>query len=451
MRSLHFASCLAFVAVIGCGGSSFDVPEEQTDTNPADSAGGETTTDAGGDTAVPPGDAPADTAWPDAACTAPTADATDVYVDGSVAATGLGAASCPFKTILEATKAPLNPTVTRTIHVKAGSYAETDALLLKGNMRLFGEFGVVKLSGGSSAPCAPSPERCNISMEHGAIVDSFDVDAKQVGNGIFAPGGPTPTGGTALIVRNTSVHSSQKDGIVLLAGGELGPNVHVDENGAAGVIARAGRVHVVAGTNTFDNNKGKGVWVGSTYYAAGGMVLYNATLDFEGGSASNNASGGVSFDWGSTAGSTTTQKITGLVAKGNNSGLTLPGNQSGLVLRKSTLTKNVTYGLWLGWNNTRSNKWDIGDATSGGGNVFGGKSENNGKVGIFLCGSGLTASQPADGNSFTNCPPTQTIVPNCDAYPPSYADIGYVTAKSITPATAGANPVIVPASCTVGP
>ncbi|MBK7398288.1 MAG: hypothetical protein IPJ34_18835 [Myxococcales bacterium] len=145
------------------------------------------------------------------------------------------------------------------------------------------------------------------------------------------------------------------------------------------------------------------------------------------------------------------QKVTGLVAKGNQGGGLTVRPQSNLVLRKSTLTKNGSYGLWLAYNATQSNVFDLGTAVGGapGGNVFGGASEKNSKVGIFLCQSGKTASQAAEGDSFSVCPPSQALVANCDQFPSSYHDVGYVPAGTVG-TTLGANPMVA-ATCTVGP
>jgi len=456
---------IVFAALaIGCGGSSFDLPEGELDADQGDSASDSSGADTlgtdtlgtdtsgtdtiGTDTTPPPTDT-APEAWTDTGCVAPGPDATDVYVDGSTATTGKGSSGCPFKTILEATTLALNPSVTRTIHVKSGSYNETDVLRLKGNMRLVGEFGVVNLTGGSVAACTPSSEKCDVQMDSGAVIDNFAIDAKNNGNGIVG-GGTTVSGGAPFVVKNTSVKNAQKDGVQTFSSGDLGPNVHIDENGYSGVAARGGTLHVIAGTNSFDKNKGT-AFIAGGYAPRGGIVIYGyGVIDFEGGTANENKMHGIVFDGGSN--STTEQKITGLIAQNNGGGgLSVNHSQGAVTLRKSTLTKNVSYGAWFSYNTAINNKFDFGTVASPGGNVFGGASEKNGKVGIFLCGSGLTASQAGEGNKWAACAPTQGSVPNCDSWPSSYVDVGYRTAASISPVTLGANPLAIPTGCTVGP
>jgi hypothetical protein len=447
---LRFSSIFVWVACVGCGGSSFDITEEQ---GAVDSAS--TTTEGGADTDVPGTDSatvtdsgtmatdsavamdttppPADTSGP---CVTPGMDATDVYVDASVATTGKGAASCPFKTIIEATTLPKSPATVRVIHVKAGTYAETDVVSLWGTTTLRSEGGSSKLSGGSKAACAPTPDKCVVRLEGPSTVDGFIIDASGITLGVVITGGGK--------VLNSTVSKAARDGVHIVNGGELGPSIHVDDNSVSGVIVRGGLLKVAAGTNSFDRNKGAGTF-GTP---AGGIVLFNnATLDFGGGSASENQHG-VIFDWG-TASSTTTQNVNKLIAKNNRvGGLTIPQNQKAVVIRGSVLTKNAQYGLWFSYNSA-GNTLDIGNATAAGGNTFGGAADKNGKVGIFLCRSGATSTQAGEGNSWGACPPTQLPAPNCDAYPASYADVGYVPSTTVG-TTAGLNPVAA-TKCTVGP
>ncbi|MGZ3474393.1 MAG: hypothetical protein ACXWUG_08890 [Polyangiales bacterium] len=453
MRLLRSPVSIWFVLLgVGCGGNAFDVSGDSTDAGDdtaatSDGASGDTSTagdtDLGGDTSTA-GDAPSDTgsAPVDAGCTTPAATDLDVYVDASVAASGKGSAGCPVKTILEGLAIPAASTITRTIHVKTGSYAETDVLHLAANMRLVAEGGVAKVSGGSKAACTPHVEKCLVQMEGAALIDGFDLDASSVGNGIFAGGTPK--------IRRTTISNAQKDGAWLQNGGELGPGFHADQNGYAGVMSRAGNLTVLAdasvGPNSFDKNKGKGFFTGSTYTPASGLVLMSGTLDFQGGSASSNAAGGVAFAWAG-AGSATTQKITNLVAQNNaGGGVDFPAKWGGLVLRNSVLTKNGTFGLWYGQNGATT--LDIGGTGASGGNTFGGASDKNGKVGVFLCHSAGTGSQLANGDKFAACAPSQVQVANCDALPASYADVGYVPAAVATPPTT--DPVSA-GSCTVGP
>jgi hypothetical protein len=438
------------LSTMACGGSSFDIVDEQggvTDTgasSAADSAASDDTASAPADSGTAPDDTgvtpamdtapPADTG--PAPCGAPEASATDVYVDGSVATSGKGSMGCPVKTILEAIAIPRAATVARTIHVAAGSYAESDVVSVTGTTTLRGEGTGAKLTGGSKAACAPTPDKCVVRMEGAATVEGFTIDASGVTLGVVMAGG-SPR------IRNSTVKNAARDGVHVANGGELGPEIHVDDNGWSGVVVRGGNLKVAAGANTFDRNKGVGMWVGSTYTPAGGVVIYgSSTLEFGGGSASGNQIG-VMFDWGSS--STANQTINKLVAKNNRSGgVSVPHNQKAVVIRDSVLTKNTNYGLWFEYSSA-GNKLDIGS----GNNVFGGASEKNGKVGIYLCRSGATGSQPGDSNAWSVCPPVQTQVSNCDSWPSSYADVAYVPSSTIT-TVLGANPVT-NGACKVGP
>lgn len=453
-------SAFCLLLCVGCGGSSFSIPDEQGDSTDSSSTNTETNTEGGADTDViadsatgsdtapgsdtnvtadstpPPADTivpPADTSGP---CVAPGMDATDVYVDASVAASGKGVASCPFKTIREATALPRSPGVVRVIHVKAGTYAESDVVNVGGTTTLRSEGGSSTLTGGSSMACSPTPDKCVVRLEGPSTVDGFIIDASGVTLGVVITGGGK--------VLNSTVKNAARDGVHVANGGELGPSIHVDDNNASGVIVRGGNLKVNAGTNSFDRNKGSGS--GGT--PAGGIVIFNnATLDFGGGSASENQHG-IIFDW-TTAASTVAQNINKLTAKNNRvGGVTIPQNQKLVVVRNSVLTKNAQYGLWFSYN-AGGNTLDIGTSASDGGNTFGGATDKNGKVGIFLCRSGATSTQAGQGNSWSVCPPIQLPASNCDSYPSSYADVGYVPTSAVG-TTSGLNPVAA-TKCTAGP
>jgi len=433
MRLLHPMSLL--LICVGCGGSDFSVPPDPS----SDDTGA--TSDASGEASTASDTATTDTGTLpiDAGCVTPASDEADVYVDASVATSGKGSAACPVKTIVEGIALPSSGL--RKVHIKAGSYAETGALMVRANMQLLGEGGVVTVSGGSATPCTPHVEKCLVSMAGASELEGLTLDASSVGNGVVASGTPK--------IRRTTVTKAQKDGVWLQNGGELGPAFHADANGYAGVTSRGGGLVVAAdptAPNSFDSNKGKGFWAGSVYVPAGGLVVYGGTLDFRGGTAKGNASSGVSFAWAG-AGSTATQKVTDLVAQNNaGGGLDFPAKWGSLVLRNSVVTKNGVFGLWFGY--AAGNTLDIGSNAAAGGNTFGGGADKNGRVGIFLCRSGATGSQLANGDKFAACPPSQTLVANCDQYPPSYADVGYVPALGVVGATI--NPVNAVA-CTVGP
>ena len=66
-----------------------------------------------------------------------------------------------------------------------------------------------------------------------------------------------------------------------------------------------------------------------------------------------------------------------------------------------------------------------------------------GCAGLRLCNVAGPASQHADGDSWANCPPTQTFLA-CDTLPTAYSDVLYA------PALSAGVPVVAP-GCNVGP
>jgi hypothetical protein len=80
-----------------------------------------------------------------------------------------------------------------------------------------------------------------------------------------------------------------------------------------------------------------------------------------------------------------------------------------------------------------------------GGNSFGVATVagRNTKAGIYLCNSRGPSTQPAEGDVFAACAPTQTSLAARDASPPSYTDVAYAPAVPGDPVVAG--------TCTVGP
>jgi hypothetical protein len=136
--------------------------------------------------------------------------------------------------------------------------------------------------------------------------------------------------------------------------------------------------------------------------------------------------------------------IAGVDAEANkNTGISAFNGQV-LKLRSSTLLANANEGLY--YAGAPGGSLDLGTAADPGANAFGGAAvgTQNGKAGIFLCrvvsaGGGLV---PAEADTWSACPPTQTAVVSCDNEPATYADVGY--------APASADPVVVTA-CIVGP
>ncbi len=118
-------------------------------------------------------------------------------------------------------------------------------------------------------------------------------------------------------------------------------------------------------------------------------------------------------------------------------------------LRKSVLTKNAYWGLYLEWNGTLSNNFDIGRPTAPGNNVFGGVGTKNVRAGIMLCASPASGTYPAEANSWSQCGPSQVAVTSCETPPTTYADVAYVPNAAVT--SGGANPLAMTVTCTTGP
>jgi hypothetical protein len=475
--------------VVGCGGSSFEVgATDDSDTGGSTDTGTEgadtgsidsTAADSEGpDTTPPPSDSgsldggmldtgtigfetgvvevgpPVDTGSPDTGtigfetgvvdagppidsgpvCGPVGAGSTDIYVDAASSG-GTGSFACPFKTIRQALAVSKNMGVIRTVHVAAGNYFESDLVNIGGDVTVVSEGGSSKITGGSSSNCSGISDKCVVRLEGPATLDGFVVDATGVAVGMVAGGGVSPSR-----LLNSTVKNATKTGLIATASVDVSA-VHVDDNGDSNVWVRGGTFHVLPGANSFDRSKGKGGTVSGTFVPAAGILVFgSAILNFEGGTANDNQAG-VQFDWGS--GSSAKQSISGLTATGNRAwGVMAPHGQKLVQIRKSKLVKNVVGGLFLEYDSTTTNVFDLGTLADPGGTTYGGAVDKNTKVGIFICHSPSTVL--AEGTSFSVCAPTQVSVPGCDTMPSSYADVGY------TPSSGSVGP-IVDTTCTVGP
>lgn len=128
------------------------------------------------------------------------------------------------------------------------------------------------------------------------------------------------------------------------------------------------------------------------------------------------------------------------------SGVVVGKDWTRLQIRKAKIVRNAHVGVWLEYNDTGSNTFDLG-STGSGGNIFGSPSANNTKAGIFLCRSLLAGSFVANGNNWSACAPTRERVVNCDTWPSSYKDIAYVPSSAVG-GIAGPDPLSPPTSCT---
>jgi len=433
-RLVRGTSIVLVASSISCSGADFAVDDGVQDAGDdtiadlgTDSPGDSASDAIGPDTTPPPGDAP---------CSPLPTGAGDVYVDKRYAGKSpTGTVTCPFTTIQEGITAAAKLPGLRVIHVAGDSggglvYNETGSLFIDHNVTLRGD-GPGRTIIVASGVCGST--NCAINLSGAATLDSFTV-TNPSGDGVLAG-----TTAPAPIIRNVTAENSKANGIFAQGAIELGPNVSANKNGLAGVYSPAGatgilRVAASGGANAFDFNGTHGINVEGA-----------AVLNFEGGTASNNTNHGVRLTGPvvTTGGGTPTiHSITSLTAKKNGgAGIAAFTGQS-IKLRSSILTNNIVYGLAFSF--ALGSSLDLGLAGDKGGNLFGGASgtNKNGKAAIRLCNSRGTATQPADGNTWSACPPTQTGLSSCDPAPTSYFDVAY--------SSSGGDPVVT-SSCTGGP
>jgi hypothetical protein len=430
MSMRHQSVFLFAMLAAACGSSTFS-SSQVTDIPGAGGsvAGGSGGADNGGNTAsggAAPDDGGAGATLPDGSPCVPLAsDATDVYVDQRFTGTApTGVAACPFATIADGLSAAANLAGTRTVHVAGATpalvYNEATRVLVGANVVLLGAGPTMTTISASGAGAGGV---CAVHVEGGGTLDGFTV-VSPGGDGVRAD-----TSTPAPVIKNVWASGSKNNGIVALGPVELGPNIVASKNGGQGLSSTSatGIVHVAQGTNAFDGN------------GANGIDMEGATLAFEGGSATGNGFNGIRFGVAGALGATHT--VTALVAKNNNTGISSFGGQN-LKIRSSTLVANRFEGLL--YNYADGYTLDLGTAGDAGGNTFGGAAAatRNVKAGIYLCKSRGAATQPAGGDLFATCPPTQTSFTGCDVAPGAYTDVAY--------APAAGDPVVAVA-CTVGP
>lgn len=453
MRALASLS----LCVVACSGSAFDVSN-------ADDTGTSSSTDSGvvvdsaiDDTAAPGEDAVVpsdetgvsdggslDTRPPsvDAGCAPAAHSTTDIYVDGAAPVIGTGVAGCPVKTFSQAAAIPLGAGVVRVVHIKPGNYTEPGFIRIRGGETYRGEGGLVKLATSGTVKCTPTAESCAVMIDSGGISDTLWIEGTSA-QGIVTNG----AGGSPPRIINTTVKAAGKDGIVVIGDNALlGPNVRSTYNGQSGLVMRGtGKLSISGTGNGFDNNKG-GYWSGSTYIPGAGIMMINGQLFLDGGSTTNENGTGIAFDIVNTV--ALEQVISQHTAMSNRgAGIAIPKQWSRVTLRKTTLLKNASFGLFVSYASDGS-VIDLGTAAAPGNNTFGTVSSKNTRGGIFLCNSGLTASQAAEYDKWSSCAPTQVAVANCDTTPTSYVDIAYAARPGIAPTI---DPVAPPTNCTAPP
>jgi len=441
---LGLCSVFACFTSIACSGADFAVapgnPESDTGASPDAQTPDSSPTDARADVptnldSTPP--PPFDSGPP--TCTPVYESTAHVYVDAGAPAGGKGSNGCPFRTLVEAAAAPFGA-IDRIVHVHAGTYTEASPIKVRPRETYQSDgTGLVKVIGGGSTPCALPPDSCTFQLDAASVLDGFLVEGSAVANGIVAYG----TTGTPPVVKNTTVKGAAKDGIVVMGvGASFGPNTHADLNAWSGVMVRAGRLNVNGIGNGFDNNQG-GKWIGSTYVHGSGIhVLASAGLFIDGGATANGNQNGIFFDAGGGPGDQTVSQVT--ATKNRSVGLFVTKGWK-IAVRKSILNSNGMYGLSVSFDGT-VNQLDLGPTTlSKGGNVFGTASVKNGKAGINFCHAPATGMQKAEGNTWGNCPPTQSQLANCDAVPGSYVDVAYASDSTDS---IYLNPLGIPIACT---
>jgi len=465
----------ALVSVIGCSSSDFALADQSEldtglvgdamvdDTSPADttledSLVVDTLVDdtRPADTGVITADAATDSVKPDTTtvdsavsdsialdsgdaggCGVLGAEALEVYVDKNGTRSSVGTATCPFRSIREATLLGNAPTGTRTIHVAGAPssvviYDEAAPLNVADRVVLLGEGGTKPRIGGAAAICGS--DSALVCVQSGAVVDGFTIQPS-TGNAIVTLSG---AGALRPTLRNLLVFGSNKFGIEVFGGAILGPNLQSNFNTTAGLQgAGSGAIDVVGTGNTFDNNVQSGIVIASTLQS----------LNFKGGTASKNGQFGIFLAGYSPVGTPFT--ISNLVAKGNSIGL-LVNDSTSVILRTSTLIGNKV-GLKVNFGFTGSTPKNMVDLGVGalGGNVFGAGdvAVRNALTGMCLSNTMGTGSLTADGNRFSVCPPAQLSVTSCDAAATSvYYDIWYVKNP-----TGGAPDPVKVTSCAVGP
>lgn len=449
--------------VIACSGSNFDVADPNADTGHASSDSATSDTNSGDDTT--PGVEDTDVIAPDTGTNAdvgpaldtsvldagPPADAlcpginnlsTDVYVNATAPAGGKGTSTCPFRTLAEASLAPLGAVTVRVVHVQNGTYSETAGIRIRQRETYRAEGGVAKVvMAGSSAVCAPSSFSCAFMMDVGSTIDGFLIADGSVASGIVV----NATGvGERPTIRNTTVRNMLRDGILVYGlGAKLGPNAGAVENAHSGMVVRGGAVSVDSGGNSFDRNKG-GFLSGSTFIPGSGIHMYGGSLFVDNYASANNNHTGVTFD--ATGFSNVEQVLSQIDIMSNRAnGVYVGKDWSRLQVRKVNIGKNALAGMYLHYNGTASNVFDVGTnaATAPGNNIFGTSTTKNLKAGIFLCQSGAAGSFSAEKNTWTSCAPTVQMVGSCEAAPATYVDIAYAPAGT----SAGVNPFAPPTSC----
>lgn len=403
--------------LIGCSSASFEVAPSNAPTNAIDSATAETSTDDGleaseiVDTTAGADAIPGETT---SSC-APLGEVTEVWVDAKSAfSKPTGTADCPFRHIAEAVAFVNSLTgKPRAIRVRAGTYNESSAIVLRPQITLQGAGAMnTTISGGGSCM---GIGMCIVRVEGGATLEGVAVDAAPTAKHGVVTGNTDPGG--LPVIRNVRVYGAVGDGnagILASSGAQLGPNVESSGNRFGLVIWGNQKVSITGGNNKFDKN----AQVGIAHDGSGPLTFLG------GGSASGNGEDGIRVGNGTTA-TPPIHDLAGLTIVDNvNAGIRV-GPTASIVLRSSKVVGNK-FGVIALFG--AMNSVDLGTAADGGNNTFAGSVRNQ-RVGLCAVATRATA-MPAVNNRWSSCAVEArslndiSLSAACEAIA-SYADVYY--------------------------
>jgi hypothetical protein len=367
-----------------------------------------------------------DTAPP--TCSAVTSALTEIWVDAtSPYFMPSGTSSCPFKTIQGAIGyVNTLPAAARTIRVRAGTYNETGAVVLKSQITLIGAgIGSTIIMGGGACMGIGS---CIVRVEGGATLEQVTVDASPTAKHGIVTG--ATSGGSYPVLKNLKSTGAVGDGnagILDSAGALIGPNVEASGNKLGLVVWGNQKTSVTGGGNVFDRN---------TLYG----INHEGTGLFEfrgGGSVSTNAKDGMRFGE-VTSDPPPTHEIYGVTIKDNGAaGMRFLDYATGIV-HENTITGNK---VGIIANHGPANSFDFGVSAFVGNNSFGSTTTKNTTAGVCIMKTRASGMRVI-GNKWPACP--ATIKPmieadvTCDTLP-AYYDVWYtgMSEPDATGCTAG--------------
>jgi hypothetical protein len=333
------------------------------------------------------------------------ANPADVYVDGTVTATGNGTAACPFKTILEATSlaAPTGG-VARTIHVAGGSsgaplvYREKAQIVIPASVTLLGTdgFAATEIDVTTDGTCTGFTERCSVYVNGGAL-DGFTVHA--AANDGVAIGGGT----TKVAVSRTRVTAAKGAGFYVVGSASF-VGVRADHNAGNGLTAQVagflgGTGAVTIGSDaalgidsSFDHNGGAGLSIGASV----ALDATNVTASFNTGDGLHLVAAAFSI-----GGTTTTSTVTGGAFSDNgDTSHVVAGvfveQGVGLKVRGAEAKRNTGVGVVVRVANTTRALVDLGTAADHGCNAFGNGADVNTLAGVCVEFTGAQADGVVD-------------------------------------------------------